>query len=42
MWLSRQELEQLEDEVFDFGDDEKGSLIFSSTAQLVSVPSVAN
>jgi len=28
MWLSRQELVQLEDEVFDFGDDEKGSLMF--------------
>jgi Zn-finger nucleic acid-binding protein len=32
MWLSRQELEELEDEVFDFGDDEKGTLIFSATA----------
>jgi Zn-finger nucleic acid-binding protein len=31
MWLSRQELEELEDEVFDFGDDEKGSLIFNAT-----------
>jgi Zn-finger nucleic acid-binding protein len=30
MWLSRQELEQLEDEVFDFGDDEKGSLMLGS------------
>jgi Zn-finger nucleic acid-binding protein len=28
MWLTRQELVQLEDEVFDFGDDEKGSLMF--------------
>lgn len=27
MWLTRQELVQLEDEVFDFGDDEKGSLM---------------
>jgi Zn-finger nucleic acid-binding protein len=27
MWLNRQELVQLEDEVFDFGDDEKGSLM---------------
>jgi Zn-finger nucleic acid-binding protein len=25
MWLTRQELEQLEDEVFDFGDNEKGA-----------------
>jgi Zn-finger nucleic acid-binding protein len=31
MWLSRQELTQLEDEVFDFGDDEKGSLMLGST-----------
>jgi Zn-finger nucleic acid-binding protein len=31
MWLTRQELEQLEDEVFDFGDDEKGSLMFGET-----------
>lgn len=31
MWLSRQELGQLEDEVFDLGDAEKGTLIFSST-----------
>ncbi|HEX4158036.1 MAG TPA: zf-TFIIB domain-containing protein, partial [Rhizomicrobium sp.] len=30
MWLTRQELTQLEDEVFDFGDEEKGSLIFGS------------
>lgn len=30
MWLSRQELTQLEDEVFDFGDDEKGSLMLGS------------
>lgn len=30
MWLSRQELAQLEDEVFDFGDDEKGSLMLGS------------
>lgn len=32
MWLSCQELEQLEDEVFDFGDDEKGTLMLGSTA----------
>ncbi|HTT83909.1 MAG TPA: zf-TFIIB domain-containing protein [Rhizomicrobium sp.] len=31
MWLSCQELAQLEDEVFDFGDDEKGSLMFGET-----------
>jgi Zn-finger nucleic acid-binding protein len=38
MWLSCRELEQLEDEVFDFGDDEKGSLIFSSTATTRACP----
>jgi Zn-finger nucleic acid-binding protein len=31
MWLTAQELVQLEDEVFDFGDDEKGSLMLGST-----------
>ena len=30
MWLTSQELTQLEDEVFDFGDDEKGSLMLGS------------
>ena len=30
MWLTGQELTQLEDEVFDFGDDEKGSLMLDS------------
>ena len=38
MWLSRQELEQLEDEVFDLGDDKKGSLIFSPTATTHECP----
>jgi len=38
MWLSRQELEQLEDEVFDFGDDKKGSLIFSAAATACKCP----
>lgn len=31
MWLTRQELTELEDEVFDFGDDEKGSLMLGSS-----------
>jgi hypothetical protein len=31
MWLSARELEQLEDEVFDFGDGEKGTLAFNPT-----------
>jgi len=30
MWLSSQELAELEDKVFDFGDDEKGSLMLGS------------
>jgi Zn-finger nucleic acid-binding protein len=30
MWLTPQELSQLEDEVFDFGDNEKGSLMLGS------------
>jgi Zn-finger nucleic acid-binding protein len=38
MWLSRAELEQLEDKVFDFGDDEKGSLIFSAAATACKCP----
>ena len=31
MWLERAELGQLEDEVFDFGDHAKGTLVFEST-----------
>ncbi len=31
MWLTGQELAELEDEVFDFGDTEKGSLMLQST-----------
>jgi Zn-finger nucleic acid-binding protein len=31
-WLTRQELEQLEDEAFHLGDDEKGTLVFNSVA----------
>ena len=38
MWLTCQELEQLEDEVFDFGDDEKGSLMLSSTTTTCKCP----
>jgi Zn-finger nucleic acid-binding protein len=38
MWLSCQELEQLEDEVFDLGDDEKGSLMLGSTATNSNCP----
>jgi hypothetical protein len=31
-WLTREELEQLEDRTFDLGDDVKGTLVFSSEA----------
>lgn len=31
MWLERAELGQLEDEVFDFGEHAKGTLVFDST-----------
>jgi Zn-finger nucleic acid-binding protein len=38
MWLTRQELVQLEDKVFDFGDDEKGSLMLGSAPTNRSCP----
>lgn len=38
MWLTRQELEELEDEVFDFGDDEKGTLVFDPTPVALKCP----
>jgi Zn-finger nucleic acid-binding protein len=38
MWLTRQELEQLEDEVFDFGDNEKGSLMLDSEPSTRTCP----
>ena len=31
MWFDAQELNQLEDEAFDFGDDAKGTVVFRST-----------
>jgi len=31
MWLEHQELDQLEDEVFDFGEHAKGTLVFTTT-----------
>jgi len=42
LWLSRQELEELEDEVFDFGDDEKGALIFNATDSSRKCPQCSN
>jgi Zn-finger nucleic acid-binding protein len=38
MWLTRQELAELEDKVFDFGDDEKGSLMLGSAATTLPCP----
>jgi Zn-finger nucleic acid-binding protein len=38
MWLTRQELAQLEDTVFDFGDDEKGSMMLGSSATALPCP----
>lgn len=38
MWLERQELNQLEDEAFDFGDDAKGTLFLSSTPTTAKSP----
>jgi len=41
MWLEHDELEQLEDEVFDFGEAAKGTLIFGSTATADKCPECA-
>jgi Zn-finger nucleic acid-binding protein len=38
MWFTRQDLEKLEDEVFDFGDDEKGSLMLGDDATTLKCP----
>src|SRR5262249_47935566 len=41
MWLEQPELQELEDEVFDFGDRWKGTLIFTSTASTDKCPECA-
>jgi Zn-finger nucleic acid-binding protein len=41
MWLTPQELTQLEDEVFDFGDDEKGSLMLGDEPTGLKCPQCA-
>jgi len=41
MWLTSQELNQLEDEAFDWGDDKKGTLIFSSSETDLKCPQCA-
>jgi len=38
MWLTRAELNQLEDEVFDFGDNEKGTLAFDPEPTALKCP----
>jgi Zn-finger nucleic acid-binding protein len=41
MWLEHDELDQLEDEAFDFGERWKGTLIFGSTATNDKCPECA-
>lgn len=41
MWLTPQELNQLEDEVFDFGDSEKGTLVFDPEPAALKCPQCA-
>ena len=41
MWLSRQELNQLEDEAFDFGDTNKSTLVFDAAATSLKCPQCA-
>lgn len=38
MWLTRQELQQLEDNAFDLGDDKKGTLVFDSAVDALHCP----
>ena len=38
MWLESQELEQLEDEVFDFGEHAKGTLVAAATPTTTKCP----
>jgi Zn-finger nucleic acid-binding protein len=38
MWLTREELEELEDEAFDLGDDKKGTLVFDSAEDTRNCP----
>ena len=41
MWFEHPELDELENEVFDFGDRWKGTLVFSSTATTDKCPECA-
>lgn len=38
MWFERKELEELEDEAFDFGEHAKGTLVFGSTPTQLKCP----
>ena len=38
MWLTRQELNQLEDDVFDLGDENKGTLVPNATQTTLQCP----
>jgi Zn-finger nucleic acid-binding protein len=38
MWLTRQEMEELEDKAFDLGDDKKGTRVFDSAADTRKCP----
>ena len=38
LWLTREELNQLEDETFDLGDEEKGTLVFRAFASPRACP----
>ena len=41
MWFQRQELEKLEDEAFDFGEHDKGTLVPSSVPTALKCPECA-
>lgn len=41
MWFERKELEELEDEAFDFGEHAKGTLVPSSTQSTLKCPECA-
>lgn len=38
MWLDAQELDQLENEAFDLGEDEKGTLVYDATPTTAGCP----
>lgn len=42
MWLDAQELDQLENEAFDLGEDEKGTLVFDPAPTTLKCPACAS